>query len=523
MINSWIDTLQTLGITLLHSLWQGLILAVMAATMLLLTPKAHPNLRYRFLVGLLALFTLGVSLTFIQQLRSPALALRLTQVAIPIKPVGEAQCLGLCELGVKLRSGLSVVMPHLSSLVLVWLAMVVYKSLQLLKGLFQLRALSHHKTWEVEPQWQNRLRALARQVGIRQPVQLLQSGRVKSPLVLGFLKPAILIPLGSLTAIPPAQIELMLLHELAHLKRLDFLVNLVQHLLEVLFFFNPALLWLSAQIRVEREACCDALVLAHTGNKRGYIQTLLAFRQFELDTADYGLAFAHQKGLISRVERIISSTNPPLAVSEKVLLALSILLIIISSLLYAQADDNLLASSSKAPSSHYVKRRPDSYRIRPNTDYRDKSTVAARQSDGPRESGGDTSTKGNLKAVRTTFRRLPKRVATASKRRWNPVARGGALKPVIDSGLQSAPNPSRLLLALPVEKSVPEQVIDAVIMAGLYPVREGLSFHITNAFLVVNGTPQSQQVHQRILSKFVKKPGDILDFTYVNTRPVAPR
>ena len=111
---------------------------------------------------------------------------------------------------------------------------------------------------------------------------LLESAIVKVPVVIGLLKPVILLPLGLLSNLPPDQVEAVLLHELAHIRRKDYLVNLLQSFAEVVFFFNPALLWISSLMREERENCCDDVAISHIKNKKQFIHALVAFQEYAM-------------------------------------------------------------------------------------------------------------------------------------------------------------------------------------------------------------------------------------------------
>jgi bla regulator protein blaR1 len=142
----------------------------------------------------------------------------------------------------------------------------------------------------------------------------------------GYLKPVILIPAGLLTGLGLQEVEMILLHELAHILRKDYLINIFQRLVETLFFFNPAILWLSARIRAEREHCVDDLVINHTKNKTAYIRSLLHYEQYRAGVPAYAMAFGGRKGTLARMDRLISHRNQALHKME--LFGLGLLLVI---------------------------------------------------------------------------------------------------------------------------------------------------------------------------------------------------
>ncbi|RZM01166.1 MAG: M56 family metallopeptidase, partial [Pedobacter sp.] len=161
--------------------------------------------------------------------------------------------------------------------------------------------------------WEEQLKALAIQFEISTPVQLLQSGITKVPLIVGHLRPVILIPLGMLNGLSGKEIEAILCHELAHIKRQDYLVNLLQSFAEILFFFNPAVLWISKLIREERENCCDDLALSITSNKKEYVHALISCEEFDVASVNYAMAFGKKRNqLMDRVSRIIFNKSTSL-------------------------------------------------------------------------------------------------------------------------------------------------------------------------------------------------------------------
>lgn len=137
-------------------------------------------------------------------------------------------------------------------------------------------------------------------------------------MVIGHLKPVILIPAGLLTGLPAAQIEAILLHELAHIRRHDYAVNILQVIMESVFFFNPGLLWLSALLRDERENCCDDIALTQTQNKIEFVQALIGFKEHALNKMYPAVAFPGGKNqLVKRVSRILGHQSPAMAPVEK--------------------------------------------------------------------------------------------------------------------------------------------------------------------------------------------------------------
>ena len=131
----------------------------------------------------------------------------------------------------------------------------------------------------VTEHWQREVRRLSNQLRLSRPVVLMESCLADAPIVLGHFRSLILMPVGLLTGLPAGQIEAILLHELAHIRRCDYLVNAVQRFVEGLFFYHPAVWWISRVIRTERENCCDDVVVEMTGNAHEYAVALAALEQ----------------------------------------------------------------------------------------------------------------------------------------------------------------------------------------------------------------------------------------------------
>ncbi len=177
---------------------------------------------------------------------------------------------------------------------------------------------------------------LAERLQIKKRVQLLQSEIVKVPVMVGFFKPMILFPFSLMSQLPPEQIEAVLLHELAHIKRKDYFVNLLQSFAEIIFFFNPGVLWISSLIKDERENCCDDIAINQTKSKKEFIHALVSFQEYNIGSK-YALAFPGRKNhLLNRVKRIITNNNKALNNMEKISLAAGIVIISFVTIAFTQ-------------------------------------------------------------------------------------------------------------------------------------------------------------------------------------------
>jgi hypothetical protein len=200
--------------------------------------------------------------------------------------------------------------------VAIWFIVLAIRLMKLLTDLWTVQRLRYHGTSVPSACWSDRVAELAQRIGIKRTVRILESSVVKAPMMAGILKPVILTPLGLLAQLPVQEMEAILLHELAHIRRKDYLINLLQCFVEVLFFFNPAVLWISSLIREERENCCDDIAVGEANSKKDLINALVSFQEYT--HSRYALAFAGGRDhLLRRVKRIVHRDDKTLDVREK--------------------------------------------------------------------------------------------------------------------------------------------------------------------------------------------------------------
>jgi bla regulator protein BlaR1 len=326
--------IQALCWTLLHSLWQGLLLAIIAAIIIMITRKSAPELRYKLFTWLFILFIATTGFTFLLQIFSikktePEIA-EMSRVILSINNIPDNSNPATTIHPTFSDALLQYFNTHASVIVTVWFILFSVKLVRVLTNLGYVQRVRHYKTFAPSIYWKQRITELAQNLHIQHSIILLESAFIKVPMVVGLLKPAILVPLGLLSNLPPDQIEAVLLHELAHIRRKDYLVNLLQSFAEVAFFFNPAVLWISSLIREERENCCDDVAIGGIKNKNQFIHALVAFQEYAMRTSNTStaIAFAGQKKyLLNRVKRIIYKENKKLNAMEKGIFILSIVAI----------------------------------------------------------------------------------------------------------------------------------------------------------------------------------------------------
>ena len=312
--------------TLAHSLWQGLALALLTGLVILGTRRSAPALRYNIFLGLFGLFLVTAGVTFFLEMRHTGLSAgggeKTPALYEPVLPAETPVISNQYTSNEQPR--MSVWVRYLNGkaniVVAIWAIILFVRLVRLAVHLGTIQRLRYYRASRADELWQERVRALATRLGIRKGVALLESSVVRIPMMVGVLKPVILVPLGLLAQLPPSQVEAILLHELAHIRRKDYVINILQSFAEILFFFNPAVLWITSLIREERENCCDDIAVGETRSKKEFIHALVSFQEYKQSPA-YALAFPGSKNhLLDRVKRIVHHDNKTLNMREKIYL-----------------------------------------------------------------------------------------------------------------------------------------------------------------------------------------------------------
>ncbi|MCE1205737.1 MAG: M56 family metallopeptidase [Holophagaceae bacterium] len=244
---------QILGWTLIHFLWQGLALGLAAWLGLVLLRGASARARYGLACACLLLMVAAPAATAFL-LQHQASSAPLAPLSVAVEAAAPANAAAMAPLTQRVKAALDPALPWLLA---GWAMGVLLLSTRFLGSWIRVQRLRRRSASPVPSEWHLVLSRLCRELKLSRTVRLLQSAAVEVPTALGWLRPVILLPACALAGLSPLQLEAILAHELAHIRRGDFLVNLLQSLVEVLLFYHPAVWWLSARIRTEREHCCD--------------------------------------------------------------------------------------------------------------------------------------------------------------------------------------------------------------------------------------------------------------------------
>jgi beta-lactamase regulating signal transducer with metallopeptidase domain/cell division septum initiation protein DivIVA len=308
-----------LGWSLLHFLWQGAALGLLAWLVLALLRGASAKARYGTACAFLLLMAVAPVATFLfLQRQAPTLAepLRLTVEAAAGATLAET------PLAARVKTALDPALPWLLG---TWALGVLLLSTRFLGSWVRVQRLRRHSASPVPAEWHLVLSRLCRELKLSRTVRLLQSAAVEVPTALGWLRPIILLPACALTGLAPQQLEAILAHELAHIRRGDFLVNLLQSLVEVVLFYHPAVWWLSCRIRAERELCCDDVAAALCGDPLILARALTDLEALRDPTSPSPthLALAANGGsLMHRIRHLLQPTTPTTSSARTAALAL---------------------------------------------------------------------------------------------------------------------------------------------------------------------------------------------------------
>ena len=249
---------QRLGWALLHFLWQGATIGLIFAGGMRLLRNRSANARYTLGCGSLCSMVAAVALTFglqskggdgsspgnDKQSHSPA---RTASIPTAMESGTTPDTVTTAHRvdGSASPSAVQTLRPILPLIVATWLAGVCLLSIRLAFGWVNVQVLRFRGTEPTEIAWTAALARLRRQLRVSRPVRMLKSCLVEVPTVIGWVRPLILMPASTLSGLTPAQIEMILAHELAHIRRYDYLVNLLQSLVETLLFYHPVVWWVS--------------------------------------------------------------------------------------------------------------------------------------------------------------------------------------------------------------------------------------------------------------------------------------
>jgi len=318
--------MQAIGKTIIHSIWIGLMILALLRLAQAYVPIRLSGLRYSMAVAALLLLFISIIASFLM-LYEPLSSMQVSLSSPRAFPLVSGKLF--------LRSnGESVMNTKLLFSVCgyIYFAGALFMLFRSVASLTYVRRLQSNGI-QLGPEWQEKFLRISLSLGIKRPVKFLESALAYGPMLVGYLKPAVIVPAGMITMLPVSQVETILMHELYHLKRRDYLVNIMQLFIEGILFYHPVVWIISGFIRSEREHCCDDMVLRATDNPENYAKALIHIaEQQQFTRLAPGAVGSRKHHFHSRIKRILNyhtmKTNMRDKVLSLTLLAGSIILLL---------------------------------------------------------------------------------------------------------------------------------------------------------------------------------------------------
>jgi bla regulator protein BlaR1 len=295
--------IQSIGWTLIHSLWQGFLILILLKVVV--KASGRSEVRYGLGVGaLLLMITCSVSTFFVlnEGLQETQAGQESFHLIASVSGTGQVtgQSFSL------ITTVLTWIDSNIIWLFRFWILGFVIGIVRIAAGLWYINRLRKNSN-AVQDEWNHIVNSLSESLNIKRAVAMAEAG-ITSPMVVGFMKPVILFPFGLLSGLTTEQVETILIHELSHVRRQDYIINLFQAVVETIFFFNPFVILISSFIREERENCCDDMVIAKGISPIIYVRTLA---QLEASRSSSTLALGisgNKNQLLNRIKRIMENS-----------------------------------------------------------------------------------------------------------------------------------------------------------------------------------------------------------------------
>ncbi len=312
------DIVEALGLTIVHSLWQGALIAILLGIFMLATNRFTSGTRYILAVTASLFMLICPVYTFIKNYNPQTRHINTTAIVIS----SESETLydsqpGMSEeneiiagkkvLSLNPQQFKSYFYRHFPLIVTAWLLGILAFALKFIGGLAYTQRLKYYRISGISAKWQTKFKKLCKRLNIKKTVKIYESTLARVPMVIGLIRPVILIPVSALTGLAPKQLESIIVHELAHIIRRDYLVNLLQSVVEILFFYHPAVWWINGVIRTERENCCDDIAIEHAGDSVNYAKALANIQEQLLLKENLAMAVTGPKNrLLKRIKRLLN-------------------------------------------------------------------------------------------------------------------------------------------------------------------------------------------------------------------------
>lgn len=487
--------IQSLSWALLYSLAQGATVFAALWLVLKIVPSKAANARYHLALSSLTILLAWFVATWWQQFHALTVtAHQLTAdnvvIWLPLRSYSIAG--GLSDWRTFLSS-LELMLPWLSACYIIGLVLMLAR---LSGGMLHLFSLRNTGTIIPDAALETLMASQMQQLSIKSPVKLLISVKAQVPMVIGFLKPVILLPAAAVAQLEPAQLETIILHELAHIRRHDYLVNILQTIVETILFFNPFVWIISTITRREREHCCDDLVVNNTPEPVSYALALtaLAARRSIVPRMTVA-ATGKPTHLYNRIMRIMDTKKSPYSYSRMVA-TLIIIISVTGSIAwvkpsFSEVKNRILTAAGQNPAS-----TPDT-----ETNSPEKTNDGPLAANGTTRSSnvanGDTYNRGNNQADITAASQIPAAEMPAEIADENhPIN-----QPVGDDLVDKATEATK---EKPAEISEEYQLVNQLMSDNLVDQVKGFIVEKRRNNLFINGVKQTDEIARKYLSSLKK-------------------
>ncbi|MDA3929446.1 MAG: M56 family metallopeptidase [Prolixibacteraceae bacterium] len=305
------ELIEAIGWTIIHSLWQGAIVAIVLSILLIFLRKNSAQVKYIISFFSLLIMLSIAALTFVNTYTyakekavlkenittNPGYIKTYLEQNIANKTLTEEE-IGEATINLKLVKVRSFFQRNFNIICSVWMLGMLFLIIRMLGGLLYTRRLRSYQIIELSEEWLSKIEAYSQKLGLKRKVNAFFSPLANGPITLGTFKPIILFPISAFTGLSSENIEAIIAHELAHVLRHDYFFNIIQSMVEILFFYHPAVWIISAQIRNERENSCDNIAIELTGDKVAYVKALAQVQINQVEQGQLAMAFATSKGNI---------------------------------------------------------------------------------------------------------------------------------------------------------------------------------------------------------------------------------
>ena len=341
------DLAYAIAWTLLHSLWQISLVSILLALILKASSKASSINRYFIALGSMAIVIIMSLVTFASYyMHDPAVEQSI------IDMVSGTTMYALSSLESDSGTIISSIENYIPTIVNIWIIGVSLFLIKMLGGFIYIKKLINDSRLQNQVLGDT-VKKLNRKFHINRNIQIKESIRINTPMVMGYLKPVILFPLGLVNQLSTSEVEAILAHEMAHIKRHDYIFNLLQMLVESVFYYHPGIWYISSKINAERENCCDDMAITYTANNVSYAKTLVKLQDLKKSSLySPALSFSGNKQIFTqRIMRLLNQRSSGNQYKDKLF---ALLLIFASLVLGASNFESNKSAESETANIYFI-------------------------------------------------------------------------------------------------------------------------------------------------------------------------